>query len=215
MGTVRRRNRHRGRTRRPHVVIGVVNLPAERDRRVIRECRALEAGGYRVTVICPGGEQRLDVLPGTADTRIRSFRQGFAGSGVVSFAVEFVWSLLCVAWHLSVLLVRDPVAGAQVCNPPDVFWPLALAMRALGKPWIFDHHDLCPELYACKVAEPNPLVTRVARRLRAAVDPVRLGGVVHQRVVPGDRDPPGRCAAGPGDRGAQRAGAGRGPRRYR
>ncbi len=140
---------------RPHVVIAVVNLPVERDRRVIRECKALEAAGYRVTVICPRGKQRLTYLPGTRDTAIRSFRQPLAGSGVVSFAMEFLWSFVCVAWRLFGLLLRGRVHGMQVCNPPDVFWPLALLMRALGTPFVFDHHDLNPELYECKADEKN------------------------------------------------------------
>ncbi|MBX7267825.1 glycosyltransferase family 4 protein [Micromonospora sp. Llam7] len=147
--------------RRPHVAIAVVNLPAERDRRVIRECLALESAGYRVTVICPRGRDGLRHLPGSQDTTIRPFRQPFAGTGVLSFAAEFAWAFLCVAWHLAVLVVRQRVVAAQVCNPPDVFWPLALMMRATGRGWIFDHHDLSPELYACKTTAPRPAVTRI------------------------------------------------------
>lgn len=151
----------RGRDPRPHVVIVVVNLPAERDRRVIRECVALEAAGYRVTVICPRGPRRLASLPGTRDTAIRAFPQPFAGQGVVSFAAEFLWAFIAVAYHLTALLLRHRVVAAQACNPPDVFWPFALVMRALGKKWIFDHHDLSPELYRCKTTRPNPFVVRV------------------------------------------------------
>src|SRR5262245_32716174 len=74
--------------RTPHVAMAVVNLPAEKDRRVIRECKALEEAGYRVTVICPRGAKRLATLPGTRSTRLRTFPQPFAGTGVLSFAVE-------------------------------------------------------------------------------------------------------------------------------
>ncbi|MFV2100558.1 glycosyltransferase family 4 protein [Micromonospora sp. LOL_024] len=147
--------------RRPHVAIAVVNLPAERDRRVIRESLALESAGYRVTVICPRGRDGLRQLPGSRDTAIRSFPQPFAGAGLLSFAAEFAWAFLCVAWHLAVLVARHRVVAAQVCNPPDVFWPLALVMRATGRGWIFDHHDLSPELYACKTATPRPAVSRL------------------------------------------------------
>ncbi len=147
-------------SRRPHVVIAVVNLPAERDRRVIRECTALESAGFRVTVICPRGREQYDRLRGTRDTAVRTFRQPFAGTGVVSFAVEFAWSFLCVAWHLAVLVTTQRVIAVQVCNPPDAFWPLALLLRATGRPWVFDHHDLCPELYECKTPSPRPLVSR-------------------------------------------------------
>jgi glycosyltransferase involved in cell wall biosynthesis len=146
---------------RPHVVIAVANLPVERDRRVIREVKALEAAGYRVTVICPRGETRLTTVPGTRDARIRSYKMVLSGGGVVSFAAEFAWSLLWVSWHLTWAVLRDRAVAAQVCNPPDVFWPLALVMRALGKPWVFDHHDLSPEVYAARGGKPNKLVTKV------------------------------------------------------
>ena len=149
---------------RLHVVIAVTNLPVERDRRVIRECLALEAAGYRVTVICPRGRVRHATVPGTRDARIRSYRMIEASGGMASFAVEFGWSFLCVAWHLTWAVLRDHAVAAQACNPPDVFWPLALVMRALGRPWVFDHHDLSPEVYAARGGEPNRLVTKVLLR---------------------------------------------------
>ena len=41
-----------------------------------------------------------------------------------------------------------PFAVLQACNPPDIFWPIALFLRALDRTrFVFDHHDLCPELY--------------------------------------------------------------------
>ncbi|MFC7545815.1 glycosyltransferase family 4 protein [Plantactinospora sp. GCM10030261] len=144
-----------------HVVIVVVNLPAERDRRVIRECQALEAAGYRATVICPRGPGRPTTLAGTASTSILSFRQPFAGNGVLSFAAEFAWALIAVTIRLLALMVRDRVDAVQACNPPDVFWVLALLMRALRRPFVFDHHDLSPELYQCKTERPRAAVLRV------------------------------------------------------
>jgi glycosyltransferase involved in cell wall biosynthesis len=150
-------------SRRPHVVIVVVNLPAERDRRVIRECQALEAAGYRVTVICPRGPGRLTMLPGSASTAIRSFPQPLAGAGVLSFAAEFAWALIAVTTRLLGIMLRTRVDAVQACNPPDVFWVVALLMRALGRPFVFDHHDLSPELYECKTERPRPAVLRVLR----------------------------------------------------
>jgi glycosyltransferase involved in cell wall biosynthesis len=150
-------------SRRPHVVIVVVNLPVERDRRVIRECQALEAAGYRVTVICPRGPGRLTMLPGSASTAIRSFSQPLAGSGVLSFAAEFAWALTAVTTRLLGIMLRTRVDAVQACNPPDVFWVVALLMRALGRPFVFDHHDLSPELYECKTDQPRPVVLRLLR----------------------------------------------------
>jgi len=148
---------------RGHVVIVVVNLPVERDRRVIRECLALEEAGYRVTVICPRGPAGLTRLPGSRATDIRSFRQPLAGAGVLSFAFEFAWALFAVTARLLGLMVRTRVDAVQACNPPDVFWVLAVLLRALGRPFVFDHHDLSPELYECKTDTPKPAVLAVLK----------------------------------------------------
>jgi glycosyltransferase involved in cell wall biosynthesis len=148
---------------RGHVVIVVVNLPVERDRRVIRECLALEEAGYRVTVICPRGSAGLTRLPGSRSTDIRSFRQPLAGSGVLSFAFEFAWALIAVTARLLGLMLRTRVDAVQACNPPDVFWVLALLLRALGRPFVFDHHDLSPELYECKTDKPDPRVLAILK----------------------------------------------------
>lgn len=153
---------HMPRHRRTHITILIANLPAERDRRVIRECLTLEQAGYEVTVIAPRGEPGLRVLPGSRSTRLRPYPVKVNGSGVLSFAVEFGWSFGWVAVRLLGELVRGRAHAVQVCNPPDVYWPLALLFRALGRPWVFDHHDLCPEVYATRSdGRPNRLVSRL------------------------------------------------------
>ncbi|WP_433318533.1 glycosyltransferase family 4 protein [Micromonospora chersina] len=150
-----------GHVRRPNVTILIANLPAERDRRVIRECLSLEENGYDVTVIAPRGKKGLRVLPGSRNTRLKPYPIPVYGSGLLSFAVEFAWSFLCIAVRLLGEICRGRAQAVQVCNPPDVYWPLALLLRALGRPWVFDHHDLCPEIYATRrEGRPNPLVFR-------------------------------------------------------
>ncbi|MGN9910414.1 glycosyltransferase family 4 protein [Phytohabitans sp. LJ34] len=147
--------------RRAHITILIANLPAERDRRVIRECLTLEEAGYEVTVIAPRGDKSLKVLPGSRSTRLRPYPVFVYGSGVLSFAAEFVWSFLCIAVRLLGEVFAGRAQAVQVCNPPDVYWPLALMMRAMGRPWVFDHHDLCPEVYATRSGgQPNRWVYR-------------------------------------------------------
>ncbi|MFC0532187.1 glycosyltransferase family 4 protein [Phytohabitans kaempferiae] len=139
--------------KRPQIAILVANLPAERDRRVIRECLTLEENGFDVTVIAPRGDKQLRILPGSRGTRLKPYPVFVYGSGVLSFAFEFVWSFLCIAVRLFGELFRGRAHAVQVCNPPDIYWPLALVWRALGRPWVFDHHDLCPEIYAARAGD--------------------------------------------------------------
>jgi glycosyltransferase involved in cell wall biosynthesis len=144
-----------------HVTILIANLPAEKDRRVIRQCLSLEAAGFSVTVIAPRGDRSLSVLPGSRDTRLRPYPVPVAGSGFVSFVFEFLWSFMCIAVRLTGEVLAGRAHGVQVCNPPDVYWPLALLLRALGRPWVFDHHDLCPEVYATRSGgNPRRIVYR-------------------------------------------------------
>jgi glycosyltransferase involved in cell wall biosynthesis len=145
---------------RPQIVILVANLPAERDRRVIRECLSLEQCGFDVTVIAPRGERSLKVLPGSRGTRLRPYPVYLYGGGLLSFVLEFTWSFLCIAVRLVAEILAGRAHAVQVCNPPDVYWPLALLVRALGRPWVFDHHDLCPEVYATRSGTPNRWVYR-------------------------------------------------------
>src|SRR5437899_2213127 len=155
------------RSGRPHIAIVIANLPAERDRRVIRECLTLEDQGYEVTVIAPRGRKGLRTLPGSRSTRLRPYPVWVLGSGLLSFAMEFVSSFLFVAARLTGEVVRGRAHAVQVCNPPDVYWPLAVVYRLLlRRPWVFDHHDLCPEIYATRSGgSPNRWVFRMLAQM--------------------------------------------------
>src|SRR5690348_6785414 len=91
---------------RPRITILIANLPAERDRRVIRECLTLEAAGYDVTVIAPRGDPDLTFLPGSRGTRLRPYPVYVSGSGVLSFVAEFLWSFLCIGFRLTGEVLR-------------------------------------------------------------------------------------------------------------
>ncbi len=132
---------------RPRVLIIVQNLPVPFDRRVWLECRALTAAGYDVTVVCPKGkgDPRRAVLDGVTLLKYRPYAPGGSAAG---FVLEYVYSFLATAW----LVLRARRQGRfdvlQACNPPDIFWPIARWLRLRdGSRFVFDHHDLCPELY--------------------------------------------------------------------
>jgi glycosyltransferase involved in cell wall biosynthesis len=137
-----------GPVRRPRVMIISQNLPVPFDRRVWLECRALTGEGYHVSVVCPQGkgEARRAVLEGVTLLRYRPYAPG--GSGL-SFVVEYLYSFLATAWLVLRARLRDGRFDVlQACNPPDIFWPIARWLRWWDRTrFVFDHHDLCPELY--------------------------------------------------------------------
>ena len=129
------------------ILIIVQNLPVPFDRRVWLECQALVSAGYRVAVVCPQGkgEPTYEVIDSVELYRYRPYAPG---GSKVSFIAEYAYSFLATAWATLKARRSGRFAVIQACNPPDIFWPLGLAFRALeGTRFVFDHHDLCPELF--------------------------------------------------------------------
>ena len=158
------------------VLIIVQNLPVPFDRRVWLECQALVSAGYRVAVVCPkgSGDPGYEVI----DTvELYKYRPYAPGGSNLSFAAEYVYSFLATTWMALKARRSGRFAVIQACNPPDIFWPLAMAFRALeGTRFVFDHHDLCPELYESRFPEgpklPYQGLRALERRTHRAADHV-------------------------------------------
>lgn len=147
----------RGHAAGTRILIIVQNLPVPFDRRVWLECRALTGAGYAVTVVCPRGkgDPHLQVLEGVTLLKYRPYAPG---GGALGFILEYAYSFLATL----LLVLRARRAGAfavlQACNPPDIFWPIALGLRLRdGTRFVFDHHDLCPELYESRFPNGSAL----------------------------------------------------------
>jgi glycosyltransferase involved in cell wall biosynthesis len=145
----------RGRT-----LIIVQNLPVPFDRRVWLECKALTAAGYDVTVVCPKGKNDPtdDVVDGV---RLLKYRPYAPGGGALGFVMEYAYSFLATA-RLVLRARRDGKFDVlQACNPPDIFWPIARWLRRRDNSrFVFDHHDLCPELYDSRFPDQSDLPKR-------------------------------------------------------
>ena len=129
------------------VLIIVQNLPVPFDRRVWLECKALVGAGYDVSVVCPKGKNdpSYEVINAV---RLYKYRPYSPGGSKVSFVGEYAYSFAATAWKTLLARRRGRFAVLQACNPPDIFWPIALLLRAVDRTkFVFDHHDLCPELF--------------------------------------------------------------------
>jgi glycosyltransferase involved in cell wall biosynthesis len=147
------------------VLIIVQNLPVPFDRRVWLECQALISDGHQVAVVCPKG--RGDPAYEVINTvELYKYRPYAPGGSKVSFITEYAYSFLATAW-LTLKARRSGRFGVmQACNPPDIFWPIGMALRALdGTRFVFDHHDLSPELYESRFPGGPKLPYKMLRAL--------------------------------------------------
>jgi len=132
------------------VLILVENLPSPFDRRVWQEATTLRDAGYLVSIICPTGrgyERKFEAIDGI---HVYRYSLPVEASGTAGYAVEYAVALawtFVLAWR--VLLTRG-FDVIHACNPPDLFFLIGGFFRLFGKKFVFDHHDLSPELYEAK-----------------------------------------------------------------
>lgn len=132
------------------ILIVVENLPVPFDRRVWMEARTLKAAGAAVSVICPigkGHEERFETLEG-----IDIYRHSLPldASGALGYLLEYGAALF---WETRLALKvwrRQGIDVIQGCNPPDLIFLVALPFKLFGVKYLFDHHDINPELYEAK-----------------------------------------------------------------
>jgi len=134
------------------VLIIVENLPVPFDRRVWQEALALHDAGAEVSVICPkapGFDKSEETLEGIRIYRHNLPLQANAASGFLLEYAAALFHQMRLSWKI---FFRHNFDTIHACNPPDLIFLVALPFKLIGKRFIFDHHDICPELYEAKFA---------------------------------------------------------------
>jgi glycosyltransferase involved in cell wall biosynthesis len=158
-----------GRKRR--VLIIVENLPVPFDKRVWHEATTLVSAGYEVSVICPTGRdglERHEILDGV---HIYRHPMPLEASGAAGYLVEYASALFWELWLSLRIFATRGFDVIQACNPPDLIFLVAAPYKLLGRRFVFDHHDLCPELYVAKTGRRGPFwqLLRLSERLTFAL----------------------------------------------
>jgi glycosyltransferase involved in cell wall biosynthesis len=132
------------------VLIIVENLPSPFDRRVWQEATTLQQNGYGVSIICPTGkgyEKKYEEIDG-----IHIYRHNLPleAEGALGYLLEYSTALFwefVLAWKV---LFRHGFDVIHACNPPDNIFLVGGFFKLFGKKFLFDHHDINPELYEAK-----------------------------------------------------------------
>lgn len=131
-------------------LIIVENLPSPFDRRVWQEATSLEKAGYVVSIICPigkGYEKKHEVIE---NIHIYRHTLPMEASGALGYLVEYSAALFWefyLAWKVFFTRGFDVI---HACNPPDNIFLIGGFFKLFGKKFLFDHHDINPELYEAK-----------------------------------------------------------------
>lgn len=133
------------------ILIIVENLTVPLDRRVWQEAMALRDAGHTVSVICPMGGSFNKWYEQLEGIHIFRHPQPLEADGLIGYGIEY-GSALFWEFILSIkVYFKVGFDVIQACNPPDLIFLVASFWKYLfGKPFIFDHHDINPELYEAK-----------------------------------------------------------------
>lgn len=133
------------------VLILVENLPSPFDRRVWQEATTLHENGYGVSIICPTGkgyEKHYEEIDGI---HIYRYDLPFEAEGAKGYLIEYSSALIHtfrLAWKARREQGFDVI---HACNPPDLLFLVGGFFKLLfRKKFLFDHHDINPELYEAK-----------------------------------------------------------------
>ena len=132
------------------ILIIVENLPAPFDRRVWQEARALRDAGYVVSIICPVGkgcEARREILE---DILILRHKLPLEADGALGYVVEYAAALASEFWLACRIWGGRGFDVIHACNPPDTIFLIGAFFKLFGKKFVFDHHDINPELFEAK-----------------------------------------------------------------
>ena len=135
----------------PGVLIIVENLTVPLDRRVWQEALALRDAGYTVSVVCPKGGKFTAAYERLEDIHVFRHPLPYEANGALGYVLEYGWAL---AWEFALSIKAYRKVGfdvVQACNPPDLLFVIGAFWKYLfGKRFVFDHHDLNPELFEAK-----------------------------------------------------------------
>ncbi len=151
-------------------VIIVENLPVPFDRRVWQEARALSEAGWQVSVICPLNDQHPKTFERIDGIDIHRHPLPLEATGKWGFLLEYGTALFHQARLLFRIWRTKGFDVIQACNPPDLIFLVAAPYKLMGKRYVFDHHDVCPELFEAKFGRRGMFhrVLKLAERLTFA-----------------------------------------------
>jgi len=153
-------------SRPPRILVLSENESVPSDRRVWDVCRALRGAGCEVDVVCPrGAPSERAPAESREGIQIHRFPLRFASGGAAGYLREYATAMWRMSRIVRRLSARRAFDAVHACNPPDFLLLAAWPARRRGARFVFDHHDLTPELLRMRLGERRRLLHRIALTL--------------------------------------------------
>ena len=145
------------------VLMLIENTTYPLDLRVRHEATALTRAGYQVSVICQRGQNEPS-RENINDVFVYRYPRPLQGRRFLGYAIEYIYSFIATFFLSLVVWSQRGFDIIHTANPPDTAVFLALFYRLFGIKFVFDHHDLAPDMYMVRSGKPgNRTVYRFLR----------------------------------------------------
>ena len=129
-----------------YVLLIVQNNSFPSDKRVLKEARSLKAAGYAVSVVSPASDLDPEFNVDFEGMQVLRYRNYESQGGVVAFFLEYANAVIKIFFLSLKVYFKRRFKVIHVANPPDFFWPMGLFFKLFGVKFIFDQHDIAPEM---------------------------------------------------------------------
>jgi glycosyltransferase involved in cell wall biosynthesis len=113
-------------------------------------------------VICPqGARQDTEPYAEIEGVHIHRYPLQTATAGARGYLREYgmaMWHTFRIALRLG---WRRPIDVVHACNPPDLFWLVGLPFKLKGTRFVYDQHDLVPELSLSRFGSDRKVMHRI------------------------------------------------------
>jgi glycosyltransferase involved in cell wall biosynthesis len=170
-----------------HVAVIVENVALGVDTRLRKQVDDLLAAGHRVSVITMRDEDNARYR-GVPNLSVFEYPAPAQPSGPLGYVAEYLQSFTWASWYLLRLRLRGRIDVLQICQPPDIYFPLAWLLRWGGTRIVVDQRDLMPELLAGRYDEPPGLMVKALhwlerRSQRVAHHSLTVNSYLKDRMV--------------------------------
>lgn len=141
----------------------VENCSYPRDVRVRREAETLVSAGFAVSVVSQAldGQPRRETIKGV---RVYRYKAPPEIAGQFGYIVEYGYSILVTLLLVINIALTAGIDVIHAANPPDLFVFIALLFKPFGVKFVYDQHDLAPEMYGSRYStKPNRFVETALR----------------------------------------------------
>jgi glycosyltransferase involved in cell wall biosynthesis len=142
-----------------NVLLIVQNASFPFDRRISKEADSLKKNGFNVFVISPLSKEDSEKRLIHNGIQVFRYKNYLSSGSIFGFIMEYSFSVLKIMSYSMHLIIFKNISVVHVANPPDFFWPIAIICKLFKVKFIYDQHDLSPEMF--KIRFQNKLIFKL------------------------------------------------------